>query len=88
MEETDTKGHLRKTVVFRSLSRVQLCNPTDCSPSDSSVLHYVPEFVQIHVHLRKIDNKKKRQMGTDMKFQLLYNNHPIAKIKGAEKNAK
>ena len=58
MEEIDTKGHLRKIVVFRSLSRAQLCNPTDCSTSDSSVLHYLPKFVQIHVHLRKIDKKK------------------------------
>ena len=27
-----------------------LCNPTDCSTPDSSVLHYFPEFAQIHVH--------------------------------------
>ena len=25
------------------------CDPTDCSTSDSSVLHYLPEFAQIHV---------------------------------------
>ena len=27
-----------------------LCNPTDRSTPDSSVLHYFPEFTQIHVH--------------------------------------
>ena len=59
MEEIDTKEHLRKIVVFQSLSRVQLCNPTDCSTLDSSVLQYLPEFAQIHVHLRKTDNKKR-----------------------------
>ena len=26
-----------------------LCNPTDCSTPDSSVLRYLPEFAQIHV---------------------------------------
>ena len=27
-----------------------LCCPTDCSTPGSSVLHYLPEFAQIHVH--------------------------------------
>ena len=27
-----------------------LCDPTDCSTPSSSVLHYLPEFIQIHVH--------------------------------------
>ena len=27
-----------------------LCNPIDCSTPGSSVLHYLPEFAQIHVH--------------------------------------
>lgn len=67
MEEIDTKEHLRKIVVFQSLSRVQLHNPTDCSTLDSSVLQYL-QFAQIHAHFRKIDNKKRRQMGTDKKF--------------------
>ena len=26
------------------------CNPMDCSMPGSSVLHYLPEFAQIHVH--------------------------------------
>ena len=30
---------------------VTLCNPMDCSIPGSSVLHYLPEFAQIHVHL-------------------------------------
>ena len=27
-----------------------LCNPMDCSTPDFPVLHYLPEFVQVHVH--------------------------------------
>jgi len=27
-----------------------LCDPTDCSTPGSPVLHYLPEFAQIHVH--------------------------------------
>ena len=27
-----------------------LCDPTNCSTPDSSVLHYLPEFAQTHVH--------------------------------------
>ena len=27
-----------------------LCDPIDCSTPGSSVLHYLPEFAQIHVH--------------------------------------
>ena len=27
-----------------------LCDPMDCNMPDSSVLHHLPEFVQIHVH--------------------------------------
>ena len=26
------------------------CDPVDCSTPGSSVLHYLPEFAQIHVH--------------------------------------
>ena len=32
------------------LSCVQLCNTTDCSTPDPSVLHYLPEFAPLHVH--------------------------------------
>ena len=31
-------------------SCLTLCNPMDCSTSGSSVLHYLPEFTQTHVH--------------------------------------
>ena len=31
-------------------SRLTLCNPMDCSKLGSSVLHYLLEFAQIHVH--------------------------------------
>ena len=34
--------------VFKSCPT--LCNPMDCSMPGSSVLHYLPEFAQIHVH--------------------------------------
>ena len=34
----------------RSLSCVQLCYPLDCSALGFPVLHYLPEFAQIHVH--------------------------------------
>ena len=30
--------------------RPTLCNPMDCNTPGSSVLHYFPEFAQIHVH--------------------------------------
>ena len=38
------------TVVVQSLSLVRLCDLMDCSTPGSSVLHYLLEFVQIHVH--------------------------------------
>ena len=31
-------------------SCLTLCNPTNCSMTDSSVLHYLPEFAQTHLH--------------------------------------
>ena len=36
--------------VVQSLSRLTLCNPMGCSTPRSPVLHYLLEFVQIHVH--------------------------------------
>ena len=41
---------LTPSLVVQSLSRVQLCEPMDCSTSDSFVPHYLSEFAQIHVH--------------------------------------
>ena len=32
------------------LSRVWLCRPRDCSLPGSSVLHFLPELAQTHVH--------------------------------------
>ena len=32
------------------LSRVQLCDPMDCSMPGSSLLQYLTEFAQTHVH--------------------------------------
>ena len=37
-------------VVVQLLSHVLLCNPMNCSMPGPSVLHYLPEFAQIHVH--------------------------------------
>ena len=38
-------------IVVQSLSRVQLfCNLMDCSTPGFPVLHYLPEFAQVHVH--------------------------------------
>ena len=31
-------------------SCLTLCDPMDCSTPGFPVLHYLPEFVQIHVH--------------------------------------
>ena len=36
--------------LFQLLSRVWLCDPMDCSTSDPSVQHWLPEFTQAHVH--------------------------------------
>ena len=37
-------------LVVQLLSRVQLFATMDCSMPVISVLHYLPEFAQIHVH--------------------------------------
>ena len=36
-------------VVVQLLNRVRLFDPMDCSMPASLVLHYLPEFAQIHV---------------------------------------
>ena len=41
---------IHKSYCSVSLSRPTLCDPMDCSTSDSPVLHFPPEFAQIHVH--------------------------------------
>ena len=41
---------LDKTVAVQSLSRPTLCDSMDCSTLGFPVLHYIPEFTQIHVH--------------------------------------
>ena len=40
---------LQQTVVFVAQNNT-LCDPTDCSTSGFSVLHYLLEFAQTHVH--------------------------------------
>ena len=42
--------HSSAVIVVKLLSCVQLCDPMDCSTPGSPVLHYLPEFAQIHVH--------------------------------------
>ena len=39
-----------QSVVVQSLNHVRLCNPMHCSMPGSSVLHYLPEFAQIHAY--------------------------------------
>ena len=38
-------------LTFVVQSHPTLCDPTDCSRPGSTVLHYLPEFAQLHVHL-------------------------------------
>ena len=42
--------HLEFVVIVPSLSQVRLYDLMDCNTSDSSVLHYCPEFAQINFH--------------------------------------
>ena len=45
--------HQRNSVQFssvQSLSRVRLCDPTNCSTPGLPVHHQLPEFTQTHVH--------------------------------------
>ena len=37
-------------VVVQLLSLAQLCDPVDCSMPGFSVLHYLLQFAQMHVH--------------------------------------
>ena len=37
-------------VAVQLLSRIQLCDPMDCSTPGFPVLHQLPELAQIHVH--------------------------------------
>ena len=41
---------IHKSYCSVSLSRPTLCGPMDCSTPGSPVLHFLPEFAQIHVH--------------------------------------
>ena len=45
-----THTHTHTFVVVQSISHVWLCNLMDNIMPGSSVLHYLPEFAQIHVH--------------------------------------
>ena len=49
LSTTTTKGAILLFVV-QLLSCVRLCDPVDCSTPGFPVLHYLPEFAQIHVH--------------------------------------
>ena len=52
--ECKTRQTIHKEAKFSCCSVAQsclaLCNPMDCSTPGSSVLHYLPEFAQTHVH--------------------------------------
>ena len=41
---------LRNICCSVTKSRPALCDPEDCGTPGSSVLHYLPEFAQTHVH--------------------------------------
>ena len=45
-------GELNKRVYYYSVAKLclTLCNPTDCSTPGFTVLHYLLEFSQFHVH--------------------------------------
>ena len=45
------RGNVQENCCFSAAKLCPtLCNPMDCSTPCSSVLHYLPEFAQIHVH--------------------------------------
>ena len=60
VQQSDSIIHIHISILFQILppsvvdvvskSRVTLCNPMDCNTPGSSVLQYLPEFAQIHVH--------------------------------------
>ena len=60
VQQSDTIIHIRVSILFQILppsvvdvvskSCLTLCNPMDCNTPGSSVLQYLPEFAQIHVH--------------------------------------
>ena len=43
-------GVISEVKVLVAQSSPTLCNPMGCSSPGSSLLHYLPEFAQIHVH--------------------------------------
>ena len=43
-------GVISEVKVLVAQLSLTLCNPMDCSSPGCSVLHYLPEFAQIHVH--------------------------------------
>ena len=59
MQGRDTQSlcsHVKETIKYTydgclaAKSSLTLCHPMDCSTPGSPVLHYHPEFAQIHVH--------------------------------------
>ena len=72
-EKREAENH-SPCVVVQSLSCVRLCYPMNCSTPDSSFLHYLLEFAQIHVHIvsdaiqpsHHSPNIKSRPFGADL----------------------
>ena len=56
-------------------SCLTLCNPMDCSTPGSSVLHYLPEFAQTHVHLVDDAIKPFHPLSSPSPFVLNLNKH-------------
>ena len=48
--EENSSAFLRVHCCSVTKSYLTLCNPMDCSTLGFPVLHYLPEFAQIHVH--------------------------------------
>ena len=49
-QHKNPRHHYSLSRIVLSLSCLALCDPMDCSTPGFPVLHYLPEFVQNHVH--------------------------------------
>ena len=49
-DEKEDQGENGSFIVTQLLSRVQLCDPMDCSTPGFPVHHQLPELTQTHVH--------------------------------------
>ena len=52
-DEKEDQGENGSFIVTQLLSRVQLCDPMDCSTPGFPVLHHLPELAQTHVRVSR-----------------------------------